>query len=231
MHVATLIQDQCVVKPLEKKYEDEIRSIAREMGISEHFIIRKMNHKELLLYGYHNAVISLPVLFGFIPIGKTLCLCINEEFYKSLSDEEKRFLIGHEMVHIEKKDPVYKLCGLGALIFSNLLSNLAVNFFMMKKIVPEEYCISPIIIGFVIGIFSVETFLFYSRHIESRADILCLQKLQAYAGCLALLERWNKDYGLPDETPFWGLLSSHPSNNIRRINCQTLKNKANKCKK
>ena len=65
--------------------------------------------------------------------------------------------------------------------------------------------------------------LAYRRHIERIADEQSLTKLTSYDGCMALLRRWQKDFSLPSENPYFGFFSDHPSCNERKLLCNNLK--------
>ena len=87
--------------------EEKILSIAHEMGITEPFTIRKMNRFAIAFGGYHNAFAYFPALLHFIPLSNKPFLFISEGFFEDLTLDEQRFLIGHELTHIQENHTLY----------------------------------------------------------------------------------------------------------------------------
>lgn len=75
-------------KNVSAELESYIRSVAQEMGISWNFKIKQINMNGIKTIGAENAFCYLGYLF------------VHEPFIDILHQEEKRFLIAHELSHI-----------------------------------------------------------------------------------------------------------------------------------
>jgi Zn-dependent protease with chaperone function len=213
------------------EYEETVRQIATEMGVTEHIIIRKMNQKALLSFGYYNAITYFPTLFFCIPISNTPFLFVSTGFFEDLSLAEQRFLIGHEMVHIKERHTQYlNLCLL--ILFLGLL---LCSVFVRKafSLLIQKYC-DMHYHALLINVVSCPLFFFcflipelvesaYRKHIEFEADYQSLSMLQSYDGCIKLLERWESEFKVPLHNNYWGLFADHPSTYERKICCLKLR--------
>lgn len=68
-----------------------VDGIAKEMGFDKQIKVKKYNTEIFAKIGYHNA----------LAMGQDY-VYINERFFNKLSVEAKRFLIGHEITHLQK---------------------------------------------------------------------------------------------------------------------------------
>lgn len=71
--------------------QELVTTIAKEMGITDAIIVKKMNANTYASYGWHNAIVLGNHVF------------ISETFLHKLTPEEQRFLIGHELIHLRDK--------------------------------------------------------------------------------------------------------------------------------
>lgn len=203
--------------PLAPEQEKKIASIALEMGITEPITIRKMSTKAIQTFGYYNAFAYFSsTIWNLIPISDKPFLFISEGFFEDLSPEEQRFIIGHELIHInERHTPFLSLSLLillvALLIFWNFVRKYLKTFFSYGL-----FCL----------LCSIPTFtrFAYKRSMERVADHKSMQILKSYDGGIKLIERWEKEFHLPPHNPYFGLLSDHPSCSERKNYCLYLKN-------
>lgn len=206
---------------LTPEQEAKIVSIAREMGIFEHIVIRKMNTLALQKFGYYNAFACWAMLGGVIPFSNQPFMYFSEGFLEDLSHEEQRFLIGHELIHVRERH----------VMFFNLLKIIFVLLLLILFYYGQSYVKSRFGIGkvgqkiiVIIGIylsFAVPNLvgLAYRRYIEKIADCESFKILNTHTGCLKMLERWQSDFKISKHDAYFGLLSDHPSCYDREIYC------------
>ena len=221
---------------LEPNQEQIIKKIAHEMGIDIPFFIRKMNYKALSIFGYHNAFTYFPLLFAFIPVATTPYLFISEGFFEDLSQEEQRFLIGHELIHINEKHTQY-LNGVTLCLFLALLTlcyflRRFLKAFLIKyssKSFQRPLIIFITCILLVLCIIIPDGIaLVYRRHIERVADQKSMETLNTYDGCLKFIDRCQREFRANLHNNYFGLFSDHPSWFERKQYCLELKNKYRK---
>lgn len=226
-------QDAFGSQSLDAKQEEGIRSIIKEMGIEEPIIIRKMNHTALALFGYHNAFAYFPLFFTCIPASNKPFLFISEGFFEDLSIQEQRFIIGHELIHIQKRHTLY----LNLWIYCLILGLCLIVFFSKESIkaflaamIPVQY--QSYVFGIIITIMIGTCFVIpcviscaYRRHIEIEADVDCLKRLGAYEGCLRFMDRCRTEFGLPYHNGDTWLFADHPSFLERSAYCKDLQKK------
>jgi len=213
--------------------EEMIRNIAREMGVTEPFTIRKMNQQALASFGYANAITYFPSFMNFFPIGSTPFLFISEGLLEDLSPAEQRFLIGHELVHVQERHTEY----LNLLHFAFAMILILLWNFSRKHIakITAQYTgsyhaiVSGVISGLLLLIYLTIpniTALAYRRHIEWEADRTSLLVLKSYDGCIQFMNRIECEFLMPAHNPYFGLISDHPSCFERKNYCESLKNNA-----
>lgn len=162
--------------------EEEIRSIIRELQFDrvDKLVIRKMNMVGRLRTGKKNAfVVQLP--------GQEY-LYVSESWFKTLSSEEKKFLIGHEITHL-KNYHTYKRIGLAISI--SVCALLSFDFLEQKGIISsyeKKLCKS----AFNISVVPVS--LMYSRYCEYEADHGAIKDGATLQGALGILQQL-KEYG------------------------------------
>jgi Zn-dependent protease with chaperone function len=211
-----------------------VQNIAQEMGVSERFIIRKMNRTALLTFGYHNAFAYFPAFLNIIPISNTPFLFISEGFFEDLSPAEQRFLIGHEMAHIKGHHLQYLQLSLLLLQLSMFvccwLFRHRMRAFVQKAFEVKYQWIMLRIITCALIFFSLLTpkliDCWYRKYREREADYTSLTLLQSHEGFLQLINRWEKEFKAPLHNPYFGLFSSHPSNHERKTYCLKLHHKS-----
>jgi len=221
------LYESCGNLPISKDIEEKINNIAKEIDLHESIVIRKMNVQAMKAFGYHNAFACYPqLLLGCITFNKPHVF-ISEGFIEDLSPEEQRFIIGHELVHIKKHHILYlvlimaliELAFLGFwwLIMVKHIKQLALGFNVkyQKKILYTFLSISLFFCLFVPRLIE----LAYKRHIEREADTQTLQKLKCHEGALKIIDRWLKEFKIPLNNNYYGILSDHPSALERKNYC------------
>lgn len=218
-------------KSISPEREQEIRSIAQEMNIDKEFLIRKMNREALLKFGYCNAFVYFYTFLNCIPMCSTPFLFISESFFEDLSFEERRFLIGHELVHIEEEHTRYlQMATYLFMIVAGLFSYFLGKRWFKKLSLSQELNDRKIYRVLIFFIFWLNLVVIglgncaYKRYIERVADYRALTTLKAYDGAFKIFNRWHNDYKVALHNPYYGLLADHPSCDERRTYCQTLKN-------
>ncbi len=228
-------QDRYGSQSLAPEQEAKIREIADEMNISEPVIIRRMNRETLHAFGYYNAFAYFPQVINCIPISNQPFLFVSEGFFKDLTPEEQRFLVGHELIHIREHHVRY----------STLLYVLFVIFLFSfvfwlnkKRIIPfidsqerfkNQTYFRTIVVSLLFYIsLAIPNLchLAYRRHIEWVADEQSLLALNSFEGGLKLFDRWQKDFKMPLHSPYYGLLADHPSCYERKMYCLNLQKKS-----
>jgi Zn-dependent protease with chaperone function len=141
--------------------ENVIRNTIKEMDMETYNIeIRSMSDFAKKVFGTMNAFVY-PSLFSKSELN---LLYISEEWFDTLTPQEKRALIGHELIHIKNS---HFTKGFMILITCTSLSYLA-GF----KLLPSQ-CIGLLSILFTLN--------WYSRLCEEEADIQSAKKLQCAA--------------------------------------------------
>jgi Zn-dependent protease with chaperone function len=182
------------------------------------------------LFGYHNAFACFPLVLGFIPTRNNPFLFVSEGFFEDLSQEEQRFLIGHEIAHIKERHTVY----LNLISYALLLLFLMLSWLLRKyiKLISKKITIkyssalsnSISCIFFFTCMLSAEIIEFsYRRSIEKEADIKSISMLKTYAGFIKLMDKYEKEIKVPEQTSYFGLLADHPTFAERKNYCLEMK--------
>lgn len=212
--------------------EEKIHAIAREMGIYEPFHLRKMNRDALISFGYHNAFAYVPTFLYFIPIKSTPFLYISEGFFEDLRAAEQRFLIGHELVHIQERHFEYMVLFMLALKFYLVFiwwrSRKHIKEFVLRYLparIPSNLWIIPnmLLLYCCLQIPTIGA-LAYRRQIEWHADRKSLEILKSYDGCIQFMNRVECDFQVPARNAYFGLIADHPSCTERKNYCLTFQN-------
>ncbi|MFI5333275.1 MAG: M48 family metallopeptidase [Candidatus Babeliales bacterium] len=214
--------------PLSPVHEVKVQAIAKELGVIESIVMRKMNTNALKAFGYYNAIAASHVFLGILPLVDTPFLFVSEGFFEDLSEREQRFLIGHELIHIKERHTKYiqlvmVLVSLALCILWWLYARKRTEA-VIAIYIPESYRLLTLFCAGFISICMLEVIpdlmqLWYRRHIEWRADHQSLALLNSHDGGVQLMERWMKEFKIPQINPYWGLLSDHPSCHERRAYC------------
>jgi Zn-dependent protease with chaperone function len=233
LYVSQRTEQELGAKPLAPAQEAAIKQIAYEMDITIPINIRKMNPKALLTFGYHNAFACFPLLFNCIPVGNTPYLFVSEGFFEDLPQHEQRFIIGHEMIHIREQHTLY----LNLVVYFLFLLLLAASYFLagtinilVQRYTHTKYHVFFLtLIKFLLFVICLAvpnlTALAYRRHIERVADCESLKILNSFEGCTDLIDRWQKEFKLSPDNPYFGFFSDHPSCSERKTYCLELQNK------
>lgn len=228
-YAVSMTQQTFGAQPLSESQETFVRSIANTMGINHHrLIIRKMNVAAMQTYGYYNAFAYFPQFFC-LPISSIPFLFISEGFFKDLTLAEQTFLIGHELTHVKEQHTLgFMFMVILSIIFIFLCIFTSRN---RIKVWTDAFCRTHQNIAWVgtllcLGFFSLYIidigFAYYQRHMEYVADRNALETLQSYEGCLALLDRWNKDFKIEKNNTKLGLFADHPCLAERKKHCLEL---------
>ncbi|MCK4265082.1 M48 family metalloprotease [Candidatus Babeliales bacterium] len=224
-YISKAVEQELGTLRLSETQEQEVRAIAKEMGISEPIVIRKMNTRALVRFGYHNAFASFFLLFNFIPMKIKPFLFASEGFFEDLSPEERRFIIGHELIHIKERHVVY----LNLVLYLLFFALLTLWWFISKALRPALkkplYILSSGLLFYISLMVPGLINFAYRRHIERDADNKSLMVLKSHDGGLKLIERWIKEFRMPEHNQYFGLFSDHPSLLERKICCLKFKNK------
>lgn len=224
-YAITVMEESLGNKPLNPEHEQFIKNIAQEMGITRPITMRIMNTAAMQTFGYYNAFAAHHLFANIIPVVDTPFLFLSEDFFATVSPEEQRFLIGHELVHIQKQHlryatPLMHLLDLMLLIFFWFFVRNWITLFVQKRI-PQQLQALVKTIGILIALilfFLISEMIHfaYRRHIEWEADRISVNRLTTHQGGIKIMERWAAQYGQAADNPFGGLLSDHPSLAQRR---------------
>ncbi len=212
-YVADSAQKNFGNQPVAEQHEHKIRSIADQMGMQQPFTIRKMNAHSTQALGYYNAFALQPLLFNCIPVGQAPFLFISEGFFEDLSHQEQEFVIGHELIHIERAHVRY----FNLIVYFLYIVTIALWWLMrrsIRSVSGKRFWLYPIISLILIECCSIPIDLAgyaYKRSIEREADSTSLALLKSYDGGLALIKRWQKEFKMPLHNNWCGLFSDHPS--------------------
>ena len=206
--------------------EDKIYALAGKIGIEKKFKIRKMNVATMRAGGYYNALVYCPTIAYVLPIDSP-CMLISSGFLEDLSDEEQTFLIGHELIHVRDKHPIYirfyaiLLSLLAAFLWYILQSKIIVHLKNLNFVNKYIFAYYFTLVLSLITIFSISDIIlsFYQKKIERIADCESLRILSSYQGGLKLIDRWKNDFKIPEKYPYFGLFATHPSSEERKIYC------------
>lgn len=221
-------------QPLNPIYEAKVRAIAQEMNITTPFTIRKMNAIALRTVGYFNAFAMFHLFGAILPLVDTPYLFISEGFFEDLSEQEQRFLVGHELVHIREQHNRFvplvatgTLCGLlaaWARYSENGVQHLVEKIFSAShqktgRIITHGTV--AVLCATLCELIAVR----YQRHNEWVADHESMERLHAHEGGIRLMERWMKDFKMAEYNVLGVLFADHPSCADRRAYCIECKNK------
>ena len=189
-------------EPLEPAHEAFIQSIIQELGITKKIIIRKMSRLGITLYGRKNAC----ALFDRY-------LFVGESFFKELSEEEKRFLIGHELAHLMRNHALTRSVMLFSLLcISGIISTaLALKLQSTYRLSRTPSIITGILaFAFFNRIGSIGNMML-SRHQEKEADFISVSHLQTAQGGITFLTKASAHNPYDYSKWLTRLLVSHPS--------------------
>ncbi|HJZ23591.1 MAG TPA: M48 family metallopeptidase [Candidatus Babeliales bacterium] len=208
--VDTIIQkfakpDQFGVESLPDEKVSFIRGIAKELGVTQKFEIRKMNSHAMRTFGLYNALAYFDRY-----------LFVSEHFFDKLDFHEQRFLIGHELMHI-KQCCAYRhfslFCGLASFNLVFLISTIILGQQKNKKLALLSGTIN------LVGLMILQPLVrAHARMLEKEADLYSAKILGEVQGGISFLEKFStltKDHPLQGQYDYssWfkRIFASHPS--------------------
>jgi len=227
------IEDQYGSQPLPPDQEAKVIGIAQAMGITENIRIRKMNDLALSTFGYHNAFFIPSNIWGFLPLADVPFLYFSTGLLEDYPEEEQRFLIGHELIHLRDRHIRF----VALLHYASLLLLLLTSFVLSQRFIrwykrildrftdPVELnyllqgvqaCIIAGLISMAFLVPALSSFA-YRRCIERAADLESVSLIKSHGGGIAFANRCITELGQPGDWSCWqGLTIDHPSNNERK---------------
>jgi len=200
-------------RELKPETQEEIRKVLREMGLKDVDDVCLAECIEALQKAFpkHGAA-ALMSPFG----GNRRILLTSEEAFGQLSEDEKRFLVGHEATHI-KRQHVLKaaLVGVGAALCALLPSMCVAQSYGRKK----EYLKAGAVgaVGYLSALVcAILGRAAMSRANEREADCQAARELNAAAGGVAIMKRFKEDPVMQAvlkkyKSFWWRLLMAHPT--------------------
>ena len=145
----------------------------------------------------------------------------SEDFFNSLTDEEKQYLIAHEATHVEKNHIKIKI---SFFLASNFLTSYLIYKLGKNSKIPYNVGLSCSIL---LAITNLLLNKYLSRKCEYQADSVAVLKLKNSEGGIKLIKRWQELFK-PQENCIKELFLTHPDNENRIKNMQNLKKEFNK---
>ena len=190
-------------KPLSAEWEAKTRALLKDMGMK--------NWQTVPLYKVNKSITTNQASAGFA-LGNAMF--IDETSAKKLSEQEYRFLIGHEAAHIIHHDST---------TISKFLMAIPLAFYglsaagseciqlLLKKQTGLSSTDTSLRIDYVLRlsatwVLTALSFNAFRRYQEARADKTSIETLNCSAGCIEFFENLKKKY--PQEPHY--LFSTHP---------------------
>lgn len=204
-------------QPLSQENEAEVRAIIDELNYKEPVIIKKMNWVALQKFGYYNAFACYNMEGGFI--SGSPHIFASDNFFKDLSPEERRFIIGHEVMHLRERHIhfinfvmlfVSVLLLIFYIVFLYPFLNIRFKALSIKHanfLKWGSFLMIVIACSFVVSAISNAS----RRYIEADADCKSVTELGTHAGGLKIIDRWCKDFKMPEHNSYYGIFADHPS--------------------
>ncbi|HJZ23589.1 MAG TPA: M48 family metalloprotease [Candidatus Babeliales bacterium] len=215
--IISKLANLCGTESLSDEKVKLIRDTAHEIGVTQQFEIRKMSALAIAQFGLYNAFVFFDYLF------------VSEEFFEKLDYHERRFLIGHELMHIKKKHMRQRLFLSGLLFCNELPSRLLA--YVSTKFLYRNYFSS---VTGMVALIRPLVVAGYTRAQEKEADLGAALLLCEAQGGVSLFEKMEKFAGDEHENYYakWynRILATHPNFQERKrylqeIACQQEKNK------
>lgn len=168
-----------------KENEQFIRALITELNMDDYCIeIRGMTYQAKLHVGYINAFV-IPTLFSK---KKHAYLYISEVWFDTLSNEEKRALVGHELMHIYLNHRTKSfLLSISSAIVAGAMGNMLAKVIIEKNSTVANNSAFPTIMSALEFTGSMLVQSKYSRMCEKEADIKATQVTHEKQGMLTLL--------------------------------------------
>lgn len=187
--------------------KQKVQRIVEELEMS-HFMVeaRAMNDFAFSHTGRGNALVFPGMSYLFI----------DEEFFEELTQDEQRFLIGHELMHIYRLHGIKRLVFLSSVIVACFALADRLNEIDIEKLITSPMgqklsSVATVTLPIMLMILGILATYRLSRSQELDADSKVVQKLgkKAIAGGLSLLQRYES---CDDEKfDFKALLSYQPT--------------------
>jgi Zn-dependent protease with chaperone function len=190
-------------KPLSAEWEAKTRAILQDMGMK--------NWQTVPLYKVNKVI---PTNQAYPCFGFGNALFIDETSAKKLSEQEFRFLIGHEASHIIYNDSTtksYFLTLMPCIFYGISAATSELIQLVYKKQTSYRFSDTALRIDYGARTFATLiatklSYLAFYRYQEARADKTSIETLDCPAGCIETFENLKKKY--PQEPD--PLLHSHP---------------------
>lgn len=190
-------------KPLSAEFEAKTRAVLQDMGMK--------NWQTVPLYKVNKAIATNQESAGFA-LGNAMF--IDETSAKKLSDQEFRFLIGHEATHIIHNDTTTLSIFLTLMPLAfygvSVITSTCIQWLYKKQ---TSYTYTDTALRMDYGLRFCATlaainisFAAFRRYQEARADKTSIERLACPAGCIEFFENFKKKY--PQEPH--PLLHTHP---------------------
>jgi len=169
--------------------EQYIRAIAQEMGFGHlNFKIFRMNDWGISKFGYANACVVNLYLYKY--------LFISEGWFNELPDQEKRFVIGHELAHLGKSHHAkIMLASVGLAIGQEVC--LGGHFAALGRYYDQgqwgKYCVGTIGTLGALCIFDFLLIAMLIRRHEREADYISATLLNNVQGGIASFEHMKEE--------------------------------------
>jgi len=174
-------------KPLRPENDRYVRNILRAMGVVEveRVVVGHLDQK-----GDTSAYASTPLFVA----GPRYVVIGDEAWFDSCDDAHKRFVIGHEAVHLARRHEVK----MGALTIGAGLAALLGDSLLRSGLscVPgaQDHLLGASRAGFVGSVvFSTLLAMRFSRYIEREADTVAARELDAAAGGVADMQEFKQE--------------------------------------
>ena len=181
-------------KPLSAECEAKTRAVLQDMGMK--------NWQTVPLYRINKAIATNQISPGFA-LGNAMF--IDETSAKKLSDQEFRFLIGHEAAHIIHNDSTNGSIFLTLMPLAfygiSVITSECIQWLYKKQ---TSYTYTDTALRMDYGTRFCATlaainlsFAAFRRYQEARADRTSIERLDCSAGCIEFFENLKKKYPLP----------------------------------
>lgn len=195
-------------KPLSNEFDQKVRSILREIQFA--------NSDDIPLKNFDSQNLKLCPAFATKDT-----IYLDEKELSTYSDDEIRFLVGHEATHLTNKDfknRIYFSAVVPTIIYGTLLtvSNLVYKLnndgsLLDSDVTSKNHETVATSLGVSALLSGALGWLKLSRNQEYCADEESVKRLNCSNGAIAWLKRWQDKH--PDWLPYW--LSTHPRTSDR----------------
>lgn len=197
--------DKLILNPLEKflgiedasqEDKDFINDIAKKMGYTRPIRIKKFSSMQTSGFGYANAFATESLTDAYV--------FVSEYFLKQLDQDEKTFLIGHELTHLQNhhiRKKFASMLSISALISGYITYEILAGYHFLNNKEPKDkaskaldLCFQHIMPTIATGLLLddwVSNSLKESRKLEYEADRESALKLDAAKGGISLMKSFG----------------------------------------